>query len=88
MGTARFWHTATRLWNGKVLVAGGAVNDVVLAAAELYDPDTGAFTPTGSMGTARSDHTATLLPSGKALGAARANLGKSLSSSELYKPGA
>src|ERR1039458_2687485 len=54
MGTARARHTATLLANGKVLVAGGYKYDVngnivPLAGAELYDPATGTWTPTGNL---------------------------------------
>ncbi len=68
--TGRGLHTATLLTNGKVLIVGGTVEKSGGAStpmAELYDPTTGAFTPTGSMATPRSGHTATLLPNGKVL---------------------
>ena len=67
LGTARFFHTATLLPNGKVLVAGGTGISSVLTSAELYNPATGTWTNTGSLGTAQSGHTATLLPNGKVL---------------------
>ena len=62
----RATHTATRLDNGKVLIAGG-FHSGVLSAAELYDPANGTFTATGSLTTARAQQTATLLPGGKVL---------------------
>ena len=53
MGTARQYHTATLLPNGKVLVAGDTIDRGPLSSAELYDPATGSWSGTGSMGTAR-----------------------------------
>ena len=65
--TARYDHTATLLPSGKVLVAGGFNTMAPLSSAELYDPTTGTWAPTGSMTDARAFYTATLLPSGKVL---------------------
>lgn len=64
--------SVTTLRNGKVLIAGGngrAPNHVLrdLATAELYDPATNKFTPTGNMTTPRIDHRAVLLDNGKVL---------------------
>jgi hypothetical protein len=87
LGTARAYHTATLLPNGKVLVAGGEDNGGNgLSSAELYDPASGTWTATGSLGTARAYNTATLLPNGKVL-VASGNNGPALNSAELYDPG-
>ncbi|HEY5472922.1 MAG TPA: kelch repeat-containing protein, partial [Candidatus Limnocylindrales bacterium] len=61
MASARGIHTATLLSGGRVLIAGGYNGLATLASAELYDPKSGTFSPTGSMTTARVYHTATLL---------------------------
>ncbi len=90
LGTARQFHTATLLPNGKVLVVGGVGPGPTLASSELYDPGTGTWTATGSLGTARQSHTASLLPDGKVLVAGGAEPGFPfvlLASSELYDPG-
>src|SRR5205823_2699457 len=50
LNTGRGGHTATLLSNGKVLVAGGFVEDdfiIVRNSAELYDPATGVWSNTG-----------------------------------------
>ena len=84
--TARAFHTATLLPNGKVLVAGGEVPARSLSSAELYDPASGTWSATGSLSTAREFHTATLLPNGKVLVAGGQNNNVALSSAELYDP--
>ena len=87
LSTARRWHTATLLPNGKVLVAGG-YNGAYLASAELYDPATETWSPTGSLAAARRNHTATLLPNGMVLvaGGTTSSNDAPLASAELYDP--
>src|SRR5436190_14266364 len=62
----RYFHTATLLPNGKVLVAAGYGGFVLrsLKSAELYDPASGVWTVTDNLAEARHSHTATLLPNG------------------------
>lgn len=69
--TARESHTLTLLKSGKVLIAGGHKDRReamrVYSSAEVYDPDKGIFSATGSMTTIRHKHAAALLPDGKVL---------------------
>jgi len=70
MNTARSHARAVVLSNGSVLVMGGCVNDCLSAttsSAELYNPNTGTFSATGSMLQARSDFGVTLLANGQVL---------------------
>jgi uncharacterized protein (TIGR03382 family) len=78
-------HTATLLPSGQVLLAGGQGSSP--ASAEVYDPATGAWSPTGGLATARHAHTATLLPSGQVLvaGGYSSKL-EPLASAEVYEP--
>jgi len=87
MNEGREGHTATRLLDGRVLVAGGSSGDELATTAELYDPKSGVWTATGSMTEARSGHTATLLTDGRVLVAGGANSGDiELASAELWDP--
>jgi hypothetical protein len=101
MTIPRAAHTATLLTNGKVLIAGGVQTatevpgpdyiDLVTPTltAELYDPATGAFTPTGSMSIARYSHAATLLADGRVLisgGAIQAPQTQTTNTAEIYDP--
>jgi N-acetylneuraminic acid mutarotase len=88
MHAARGNLTATRLPNGKALVAGGinAANNP-LATAELYNPSTGKWSLTGSLNVARDEHTAVLLSTGKVLVAGGENpAGVTTNRTELYNP--
>jgi WD40 repeat protein len=89
LSTGRYGHSAILLPNGKVLVVGGRTgfpSGIILASAELYDPESGTWTATGSLGGTRWIHTATLLPSGKVLVAGGQGSGGYLASAELYDP--
>ncbi len=102
MSVARSGQTATLLPDGKVLVAGGGCNGQnygcdagsfleTLKSAELYDPATGTWSPTGSMTDGRQFFTATLLPDGQVLAAGGFNscdddFCSDLANAELYNP--
>ena len=84
-----YFHTATRLANGAVLVTGGVKDQTfaVLDTAELYDPAAGTWAPTGSMAHARQFHTATLLEDGRVLvTGGRSGPRTVLASAEIFDP--
>jgi hypothetical protein len=62
---------AAPLPDGRVLVAGGdysdAGNRLILDSAEIFDPATGSFSPTGRMTVPRTDASAASLPAGRVL---------------------
>lgn len=87
MNAARFFHTATLLQNGEVLLAGGQSSDgSILSSAELYNPATGQFSLTGPMTSPRWMHTATLLTNGTVLIAGGSNGSEPLATAEVYDP--
>jgi len=62
--------TMTLLHDGRVLIAGGQADvykSTLLATAQLFDPFTETFTPTGSMAVPRWRHSMTTLPDGRVL---------------------
>lgn len=80
----RFGDAATVLLNnGKVLIVGGLdiATFQLMSEAEIYDPVTDSFVPTGAMSDARFAATATLLNNGKVLVTGGGPL-----TSELYDP--
>lgn len=88
----RHHHAVTVLNDGKLLITGGKVGKaglIVTAAAELYNPATGAYTAIPPMSTPRAYHTSAILPSGKVLvagGISAANPKTFLASAEIFDP--
>jgi hypothetical protein len=87
MSVGRYAPTATTLADGRVLVAGGFDGEETVRSAQLFDPATGRFTPTGSLRGGRNFAAATLLADGKVLiaGGFDARTG-TLDTAELYDP--
>ncbi|CAF3695021.1 unnamed protein product, partial [Adineta steineri] len=83
MSIARYYHTASTLANGSILVAGG-YNTANLNSAELYNPSTGTWTTTANMSIARFIHTASILTNGKILVAGGNGTSGYLNCAELY----
>ncbi len=85
-----FGATTTLLTDGRVLVAGGETagsGGSSSRAADLYDPATGQWAPTGNMLYPRHGHSATLLADGRVLVAGGWNYGgPAPASEELYDP--
>lgn len=92
MTTARREHTATLFTAGplagQVLIAGGIGDkEKPIQGAELYDPATNRFTPTGSMAVARAYQTATALRDGRVLMAGGTDASdQALATGEIYDP--
>ena len=79
------YHSASRLPDGRVVVAGGLTlpGPVATRITEVYDPATGLWTRVGDMLSLRHRHVATLLPDGRVLAAG----GASQSAAEIFDPG-
>ena len=92
MAVPRSNHTATLLRDGRVLITGGfsqpngLADGRYLASAELFDPKTGRFSPTGSMVHARAWQTATLLADGRVLVVGGNRFPDLPATAELYDP--
>jgi hypothetical protein len=89
MAKARAFALSGSLPDGRFLVAGGG-GGAAWTGAEVYDPTTGAFTPTGSMSAGRWGYPNQLvkLADGRLLvaGGADATCATALSTAEIYDP--
>ena len=85
-------HSATLLKDGRVLTAGGRGEGhgnyvYYYSVAEVYDPGSKTWTPTGSMSEARKDMASALLPDGRVLVAGGVGDHKEgLKSAEVWDP--
>lgn len=93
MSDKRQYHTATRLNDGRVLVAGGfgftrgsSTAYTVFNTAEIYDLTKKTFSQTGLMQTYRMGHTAILLPNGKVWITGGSGESTAISTTEFYDP--
>jgi hypothetical protein len=92
MSVPRAVHTATRLADGRILVAGGCsdagcdLGSAGGATAEIFDPATKTFVATGGLTVSRDDHAAAPLPDGRVMligGWAKSGV---LASTDVYDP--
>jgi hypothetical protein len=84
--------TATRLSDGRILIAGGCSDpgcDLGSAGgqtAELFDPARGTFTRTGDLTAFRDDHAAVLLPDGRVVLLGGWGAADLLAATDVYDP--
>src|SRR5438445_9475940 len=79
-------HTATRLDDGTVLIAGGQRGARYRRAAQLFDPASDTFAALTPMSTPRGRHTATLLRDGRVVVIGGTDGVEPLASLEIYDP--
>ncbi len=88
LATARSRHTATALFDGRILVAGGSDGTGPVGSLELYDPLTGTFTPSkATLAVPRQGHVTVGLADGRILvRGGRGADGQTVARDELYDP--
>jgi hypothetical protein len=88
MSEPHYEPSAALLDDGRVLIAGGYAGRDPIATADLYDPATGQFSPTGSLNVARIQSTGvTRLADGRILIVGGSGVdGARLASAEIYDP--
>ena len=85
LSTPRAYHTATRLGDGSILIAGG-IGTTNLTASEIYSQSTNLWADTGSLLTIRHSHSSVLLQDGRVLTAGGDGI-PDLASCELFASG-
>jgi hypothetical protein len=92
LAVPRVFHAQVNLADGHVLAAGGdsrfiPKQSTVTETAEIYDPATGLWSPTGSLNTARANFTANLLENGRVFAAGGdKGTARSYDSIEIFNP--
>ncbi|PYK75205.1 MAG: hypothetical protein DME39_04775, partial [Verrucomicrobia bacterium] len=83
----RTGHVATALSDGRILITGGRDNaGNLVAASEIFDPQTQTSAASATLATARVDHSATVLVDGRVLVAGGTGNSGPLSSAEIFDP--
>ena len=89
LATIRGTTSAVTLRDGNVLVAGGGVGAIPVAAAELFDPAAGRWNATGQLNEPRRGHATAILSDGRVLVAGGRNPeGNPTASAEIFNPAA
>ncbi len=84
---ARTSAQAVKLYDGRVLIVGGADNNTIFQNAEIYDPAAGQWTPAGNMSIERIGHQLALLPDNRVMVIAGTDgFGTLYNSCEIYDP--
>jgi hypothetical protein len=98
MAAPRWWASAALLHDGRVLVTGGFVGETFsqgavpkVTTADIWDPESGTFSSTGSLREARTMHTSTVLEDGRVVviggwGGNAPDPNESLASVEIWDP--
>src|SRR5947209_2084882 len=87
MYRARSGHTATALYDGRVVIAAGNDGSLSIDSLEVYDPVTGVFgLSSAALSAARTGHAASLLYDGKVFIAGGFDGTGVLNSVDIYDP--
>ena len=85
MTAARFYSCSASV-NGKVVVAGGINNNLLVGSSEIFDPTTNSWTAAGNMQVARARFSLTPLPNGDLLAAGSQGPSGTSASCEVFHP--